>query len=79
MCSQPLHTAEQIEEVVRSHNIWGQAGDKDGCRQNGTDLMRFEAQLNAETHITVSKLLAVHLDNKVTGMAEKSVKCTWDA
>lgn len=32
MCSQPLHTAEQIGEVVRSHNMWGQPGDEEVCR-----------------------------------------------
>lgn len=28
MCSLPLHTAEQIGEVVRSHNMRGQPGDE---------------------------------------------------
>lgn len=39
MCSLPLHTAEQIGEVVRSHNMRGQPGDEDGCRQDGAELM----------------------------------------
>ena len=39
MCSQPLHTVEQIGEVVRSHNMRGQPGDEEGCRQDGADLM----------------------------------------
>lgn len=39
MCSLPLHTAEQIGEVVRSHNTRGQPGDDDGCRRDGAKLM----------------------------------------
>ena len=39
MCSLPLHTAEQIGEVVRSHNTRGQPGDEEGCRQDGAGLM----------------------------------------
>ncbi len=39
MCSLPLHTAEQIGEVVRSHNMRGQPGDGKGCRQHGAELM----------------------------------------
>ena len=39
MCSLPLHTAEQIGEVVRSHNMRGQPGDEKSCRQDGAELM----------------------------------------
>lgn len=39
MCSLTLHTAEQIGEVVRSHNMRGQPGDDEGCRQGGAELM----------------------------------------
>lgn len=38
MCSLPLHTAEQIGEVVRSHNMRGQPGDDEGCRLDGAEL-----------------------------------------
>lgn len=38
MCSLPLHTAEQIGEVVRSHNMRGQPGDEEGHRQHGAKL-----------------------------------------
>lgn len=39
MSSQPLHTAKQIGEVVRSHNMKIQPGDEEGWRQGDADLM----------------------------------------
>lgn len=60
MCSLPLHTAEQIGEVVRSHNTRGQPGDDEGCRQDG-------AELNVETtlkHVDEEERLHELLDVK---------------
>lgn len=45
MSSQPLHTAKQIGEVVRSHNMKIQPGDEEGWRQDDADPNVFVCKL----------------------------------